>query len=105
MMSGLGADPEAVVLLDHEFRVRGVVPVVAVFAIPVQLVMNKEITLTGVFRYADTWPRAIELARTGAVDLDGLVTARYGLADVEAALTSDTDPTSMKAVVEVTPPA
>lgn len=69
--------------------------------IPVQHLMNNEITLTGVFRYVDTWPPAIELARTGAVRLDDMVTARYGLDDVEEALNADSDPQSMKAVVDV----
>lgn len=69
--------------------------------LPVQLIATREITLTGVFRYVDTWPRAIELARTGAVDLDGMVTARYDLDSVEEALLADSDPLSMKAVVDV----
>jgi L-iditol 2-dehydrogenase len=49
----------------------------------------------------ETWPVAISLAATGRVDLDTLVTARYGLDAVEAALTSDDDPMSMKSVVVV----
>ena len=69
--------------------------------LPVQLIATREITLTGVFRYVDTWPRAIELARTGAVDLDGMVTARYDLDHVADALEADGDPLSMKAVVDV----
>jgi len=69
--------------------------------LPVQLIATREITLTGVFRYVDTWPRAIELARTGRVDLDGMVTARYDLESVEEALLADSDPLSMKAVVDV----
>lgn len=69
--------------------------------IPVQHLMNNEITLTGVFRYVDMWPRAIELAATGRVDLDSMVTARYDLDHVEEALTSDDDPLSMKAVVDL----
>jgi L-iditol 2-dehydrogenase len=38
---------------------------------------------------------------SGRVDLDALVTARFGLDEVEAALTSDDDPLSMKSVVVV----
>lgn len=54
----------------------------------------------GTFRYANTWPTAIALVRSGRVDLDRLVTGRYGLADAADALTaSRRDPTAVKAVV------
>ncbi|MGI8946429.1 MAG: NAD(P)-dependent alcohol dehydrogenase [Ornithinimicrobium sp.] len=69
--------------------------------IPVGLVAMKEIVLTGVFRYVDTWPRAIAAAQQQGVDLDALVTAEYELEDAEDALTSDSDPESMKSVVVV----
>jgi len=70
-------------------------------SLPVQDIQVREVTLTGIFRYVDTWPVAISLAATGRVDLDALVTARFGLDEVEAALTSDADPMSMKSVVVV----
>jgi len=70
-------------------------------SLPVQDIQVREVTLTGIFRYVDTWPVAISLAATGRVDLDALVTARFGLDEVEAALTSDADPLSMKSVVVV----
>jgi L-iditol 2-dehydrogenase len=70
-------------------------------SLPVQDIQVREVTLTGIFRYVDTWPTAISLAATGRVDLDALVTARFGLDDVEAALTSDDDPMSMKSIVVV----
>lgn len=69
-------------------------------SIPVQLVAFRELVLTGVFRYVDTWPVAIAAAEAGT-DLDGLVTAEFDLEDTEAALTSDDDPASMKSVVVV----
>ena len=69
--------------------------------LPVTDLQMREVTLTGIFRYVDTWPVAISLAATGRVDLDALVTASFGLDDVEAALTSDDDPMSMKSVVVV----
>lgn len=69
--------------------------------LPVMDLQVREITLTGIFRYVDTWPVAISLVAAGRVDLDALVTARFGLDDVEAALTSDADPMSMKSVVVV----
>lgn len=69
--------------------------------IPVQYIANKEITLTGIFRYVDTWPKAIARALQPEVDLDALVTGEFALEDAEAALTSDSDPQSMKSVVVV----
>lgn len=69
------------------------------YALPVSYVQNMEITLTGVFRYSDTWPAAIHLAATGAVDLDAMVTGRYDLDHVAEALDADTDPASLKSIV------
>lgn len=69
-------------------------------AIPLDVVQGRELTLTGTFRYANTYPTAIDLAARGAVDLTRLVTSRHGLDDVHAALTrSHDDPTAIKAVV------
>jgi L-iditol 2-dehydrogenase len=67
--------------------------------LPVSLVQNRELLVTGVFRYANTWPSAIALAAAGAVDLDGLVTAVFGLDEVEEALRAARDPGNMKVVV------
>jgi L-iditol 2-dehydrogenase len=72
---------------------------------PVLPLQTKEITLTGVFRYVDSWPTAIALAAAGRVDLDAMVTARYPLERTEEALNADDDPLSMKAVVTVGEPA
>lgn len=69
-------------------------------AIPLDVMQGRELTLTGTFRYANTYPTAIDLAARGAVDLARLVTSRHGLDDVHAALTrSHEDPTAIKAVV------
>jgi L-iditol 2-dehydrogenase len=68
--------------------------------LPLSYVQDRELTITGAFRYANTWPTAIRLAASGRVDLDAMVTGHYGLGDVEAALTaSRDDPTSVKSVV------
>jgi L-iditol 2-dehydrogenase len=68
--------------------------------LPVSLIQNREIELTGIFRYTNTWPLAIDLVATGQVDLDQLVTHRFGLEDVEAALrTGAEDPHAIKSVV------
>ncbi|SDQ32728.1 L-iditol 2-dehydrogenase [Curtobacterium sp. UNCCL20] len=67
--------------------------------LPVEHIQNLEVTVTGIFRYTNTWPVAIELVASGQVDLDSLVTGRFGLDDVREALESDTDPASLKSVV------
>ena len=68
--------------------------------IPLPYVQDHELVLMGAFRYANTWPTAIELVASGRVDLDALVTGHYGLDDVEQALTAARrDPTTIKAVV------
>ena len=68
--------------------------------LPVSLIQNREITVTGIFRYVDTWPAALHFAQTGLVDLDALVTGRYDLDHLQEALDADTLPGSMKSVVE-----
>ena len=67
--------------------------------LPVAHIQNNEIWLSGVFRYTNTWPLGISLVASGAVDLDVLVTGRFGLADAEAALTAGRDPAQLKAIV------
>ena len=51
--------------------------------LPVGLIQGRELTITGTFRYANTYPTAIALAASGRVDLDGMVTARYALDEAE----------------------
>lgn len=69
------------------------------YPLPISHIQNLEITVTGVFRYTDTWPAAIHLVSSGLVDLDRLVTGRYDLEHVADALDSDTDPASLKSIV------
>ncbi|MDQ1608980.1 MAG: L-iditol 2-dehydrogenase [Microbacteriaceae bacterium] len=68
-------------------------------ALPVTVIQNRELLVTGIFRYANTWPTAIELVRSGKVDLDSMVTGHFGLDDVDAALRSTTQPGTLKSVV------
>ncbi|WP_433654307.1 NAD(P)-dependent alcohol dehydrogenase [Nocardia sp. CA-128927] len=69
--------------------------------LPLPYIQEHELELTGTFRYANTWPTAIELAASGGVDLDRLVTGRFGLDQVTAALTSARmDPGSIKPIVQ-----
>lgn len=68
-------------------------------ALPIPVIQNNELVLTGVFRYANTWPIAIGLIESGRVDLDGMVTGHFGLDEVEAALRSTAEPSTLKSVV------
>ncbi|HYU85718.1 MAG TPA: NAD(P)-dependent alcohol dehydrogenase [Kribbellaceae bacterium] len=69
-------------------------------ALPVSWIQEYELTVTGTFRYAHTWPGAIALAASGRVDLDRLVTGHYGLDQVRDALTATrSDPHAVKPVV------
>jgi L-iditol 2-dehydrogenase len=68
--------------------------------LPLSYVQDRELVVTGAFRYANTWPTAINLTAAGRVDLDAMVTGHYGLAEVESALTAArSDPTVVKAIV------
>ncbi|MEV6559512.1 NAD(P)-dependent alcohol dehydrogenase [Nocardia sp. NPDC051756] len=68
--------------------------------LPLPYLQERELELTGTFRYANTWPTAIALAAGGQVDLDRLVTGRFGLEQVADALTSGrVDPDSIKPIV------
>ncbi|KJL22116.1 Sorbitol dehydrogenase [Microbacterium oxydans] len=68
-------------------------------ALPVSTIQNRELVVTGIFRYANTWPTAIELVASGAVDLDALVTGSFGLDEVRAALDSASHPSTLKSIV------
>lgn len=69
-------------------------------SISVPLVQGRELSITGVFRYANTYPTALDLIASGAVDTGPLITHRFDLEDTEAALTlARREPESLKAVV------
>ncbi|WP_308314417.1 NAD(P)-dependent alcohol dehydrogenase [Streptomyces sp. GbtcB7] len=71
-------------------------------SLPLGLVQQRELTISGVFRYANTWETGIALASSGRVDLDGLVTDRFSLADAGTALNPDTAvTTSIKTVIDL----
>ncbi len=68
--------------------------------LPLSHVQDNEIVVSGVFRYANTWPTAIAMAAGGEVDLDRLVTHHFGLDAVgEALRVGEADPDAVKAVV------
>lgn len=68
-------------------------------ALPVSVIQSRELSITGTFRYANTWPTAIGLVTSGQVDLDGMVTSHTDLDHVVDALEAGTRPGSIKAVV------
>lgn len=67
--------------------------------LPVSLIQTRELRLTGTFRYAGTWPVAEQLAASGRVDLDALVTGIFDLDGTAGALEADADPASVKVVI------
>jgi L-iditol 2-dehydrogenase len=68
--------------------------------LPLSVVQERELNVTGTFRYANTWPLAIALVASGRVDLDRLVTGDYGIDSVEDALTAGRrDANTIKAIV------
>jgi len=69
------------------------------FPLPVSYLQTREIELTGTFRYANTWPKAIALAAGGRIDLDGLVTAHVDLDHVKDALAPEPGAQHVKIVV------
>ena len=69
-------------------------------SMPVSTIQNRELSVTGTFRYAHTYPDAIGLVASGRVNLDALVGARLPLAESEAALKmGHTDASVLKTVV------
>jgi L-iditol 2-dehydrogenase len=69
-------------------------------SVPLGYIQPREITLTGTFRYANTYPAAIALAANGQVDLETIITSHYGLQDAEEALqASKKNPADVKPMV------
>jgi len=69
------------------------------FLLPVGHIQSREIWVSGIFRYTNTWPTAIELLASGKVDLDSLVIHRFSLDQLEEALRAPKLPGAMKPVV------
>jgi L-iditol 2-dehydrogenase len=68
--------------------------------LPLSVIQERELEVTGTFRYAGTWPRAIALVASRRIDLDRLVTGTYRLDQAEEALTAGRrDQQSVKVVV------
>jgi L-iditol 2-dehydrogenase len=68
--------------------------------VEVPLLQGREISLTGTFRYANTYPLALQLIATGQVKVDDIITHRFGIDQTEQALTiARRDPSALKAIV------
>jgi L-iditol 2-dehydrogenase len=68
--------------------------------LPLSLIQNRELWITGTFRYANTYPTAIALAASGRVDLEAIITGHYGLDDADRALRAAVeDPGAVKVMV------
>jgi L-iditol 2-dehydrogenase len=68
--------------------------------LPLTQMQARELQVTGTFRYASTYPTAIALVTSGAIDLDALVSKRFGLAATEDALrASSIDSSIVKPIV------
>jgi L-iditol 2-dehydrogenase len=49
-------------------------------------ISGKELTVLGIFRYANMYPKAIELVKSGVIDVKSLVTKVFNLEQTQAAL-------------------
>jgi hypothetical protein len=73
-------------------------------AIDVPLLQGREMTISGVFRYARTYPVALHMISAGQVDVGPVITHRFGLADTAAAMTlAHRDPHAIKAIISPHP--
>lgn len=70
-------------------------------ALPVSLVQNRELVVTGLFRYINTWPLAIQLIANRRVDLNGLITSRFLLDEAPQAFARAGKPGEIKVVISV----
>lgn len=69
-------------------------------SVPMSFIQNREITLTGTFRYANTYANAIALVASGRIDLKPIITGHYALEKTEQALQATRhDPANIKSVV------
>ncbi len=65
-----------------------------------EALQRRELTVVGSFRYAGCYPEAIGMAAAHTVPLEKLITGRFGLDEVPAALTaSRADPAALKSIV------
>lgn len=68
-------------------------------ALPSSVIQNRELRMIGAFRCTDTWQTTAGLVASGQVNLDGLITPRFGLDELDQALDADENPGSLNAMV------
>ncbi|RMD40282.1 hypothetical protein DV735_g4827, partial [Chaetothyriales sp. CBS 134920] len=69
--------------------------------VPFMRLSTMEIDLQYQYRYANTWPKAIRLVRSGVINLDKLVTHRFNLSDAVQAFKTAADPKSGAIKVQI----
>lgn len=67
--------------------------------IPASWIQEKELVVTGVFRYANCFPLAIDLLATGRVRVDSLISGRYPLAESDVAVDTAGRPGVFKTLI------
>ena len=67
--------------------------------LPVNLVMQKELTVRGSFRFAHIFPKALDLLANKKLNLQPLVTGAFAFADLVPGLEAALGPDSIKVVI------
>jgi L-iditol 2-dehydrogenase len=68
--------------------------------VPISFIQQREISLTGIFRFAHTYEDAISMISSGRLEVKSLVTRRFSLNQVEKALqATKQDPNNLKSMV------
>lgn len=86
-------------------KFRGVCEIIGVgkdeIKIPFMHFSFNEMTIKGLFRYTNTWPRGIRLLQSGAIDVKKLVSFKYDINDAQSAFKKASDPhtTGIKTMV------
>ncbi|KAJ1679672.1 L-arabinitol 4-dehydrogenase, partial [Spiromyces aspiralis] len=87
----------------HAVRNGGTVVLVGMgkpqISIPVSELIIRQISFKGMFRYRDTWARAIRLIENGQINVKDLVTHRFDLKDAVSAFETAANPQSQSVKV------
>lgn len=70
-------------------------------AFPLPAVQNRELIVTGLFRYTNTWPLGIQLLANRRIELGDLITSSFPLEESEQALASAGAPGEIKVLITV----